>query len=97
MAIRLEPDVEQALAGEASRRGTTPELLADEYLRQRFGLDSAQPRDLSGAKNLAERLKDHIGVIDSSEKVPGGACMSENSGQKFTEILIEKHRRNDSR
>lgn len=29
----------------------------------------------------------------SGEHVPGGARMSEDTGRKFTEILIKKHRR----
>ena len=42
---------------------------------------------------LAEFLRDHVGVLNSSEHVPGGARMSEDTGRKFTEILIKKHRR----
>lgn len=42
---------------------------------------------------LADFLRRHIGVLHSGEHVPGGARMSEDTGRKFTEILIKKHRR----
>ena len=42
---------------------------------------------------LEDFLQGHIGVLNSSEHVPGGARMSEDTGRKFTEILIKKHRR----
>ena len=46
-----------------------------------------------GEKTLADYLKDHIGVIDSGEHVPGGAHMSEDTGKKFAEGMVEKRRR----
>ena len=92
MTIQLSPDLEQALAEEARRRGTTPELLVNECLRDRFVHASIQAPTGNGAKNLAELLADHIGALQSSEKVPGGARMSEDTGKRFTEILTEQRR-----
>lgn len=92
MTIQLGPDLEQALAAEARRRGTTPDLLVNEYLRERFVPGSVQTSG-NGAKNLADFLADHIGVLSSSENTPGGACMSEDTGKKFTSILVEQRER----
>ena len=49
------------------------------------------PKD--GEETLADYLKDHIGVIDSGEHVPGGARMSEDTGKKFAEGMVEKRRK----
>jgi len=44
--------------------------------------------------SLADYLADHIGVISSSEYVPGGAQMSKDCGKKFAEGMLKK-RQND--
>lgn len=41
-------------------------------------------------KTLASRFEGRVGVFDSRETVPGGARLSEKTGEKFTEILLEK-------
>ena len=93
MTIQLGPDLEQALADAARRLGTTPDLLANECLRERFVHPVGQPGEGDTAKNLAEYLADHIGVLHSGENVPGGARMPEDTGKKFTSILIEQRER----
>ena len=90
MTIQLSPDLEQVLSEEARRRGTTPELLANECLRERFVRPTDQEKTANGSKNLAEYLAGYIGVLHSSENVPGGARMSEDTGKKFTSILIKQ-------
>src|SRR5262245_61069644 len=88
MTITLTPDLEQALIEEARKRGTTPELLALDCLRARF-LPPSQPRDPAAEQgSLADFLADHIGVLSSSEHVPGGARLSEEPGKKFAEGLL---------
>ncbi len=87
--ITLPPDLEGRLADEARRRGTTPELLAVDGLRQLF---APPPANLAppGNNTLFDFLAGHIGVLSSSEHVPGGARMSENGGKKFAEGLLRK-------
>lgn len=41
-------------------------------------------------KTLSEFLDGYVGVLNSSEKVPGGARMSENTGKKFVDGLARK-------
>lgn len=80
MSINLTPELESALAAEARERGTTPDLLAEEFVRKQLKL--AAPKG-GEPKTLAERLEGFIGVLHGSEHVPGGARMSECTGEKL--------------
>ena len=90
MTIELTPDVERALAEAAQERGTTPQTLALEALRNLF----VQPRpscpDGQVPATMAEFLEGFIGVLDSSEHVPGGANMSTMTGRDFADGLVKK-------
>ena len=44
-------------------------------------------------KTLADFLADRIGVLSSSEYIPGGAQMSEDCGKKFAQGMVEKRKR----
>ncbi len=90
MIITLTPEIENALTQCADKEGTTPEKLALETLRKRFL--SYVTASVPPAENMTlyDFLKDHIGVISSSEHVPGGARMSENTGKKFAAGMIRK-------
>ena len=90
MIIKLTPDIEQALAEEARKLGTTPEQFALDNLRERFVRREAPPSPVARQETLADFLRGHIGVLHSSEHVPGGARMSEASGKKFTAGLVAK-------
>jgi hypothetical protein len=92
MNITLTPEIERALVEEARRLGTTPESLAIESLRERFvAPHSAKSTEMPG-ETLADRLGDLIGILDSSEHIPGGARMSEDTGRQFAEILLDRRR-----
>lgn len=86
--ITLPPELETAVAERAKRSGTTPELLALDSLRREF----LPPVPPESEGTMADFFAGYIGVIDSGEIVPGGANMSEDTGRKFKEILLEKHR-----
>jgi hypothetical protein len=92
MNITLPPEIEEALVAQARKRGTTPELLVLDSLRQRF-LSPPLPEESAQDEKpgtLADFLRPHIGVLHSSEQVPGGADMSKNTGQKFVSGLVRK-------
>jgi hypothetical protein len=93
MTIIITPDIEQALAEEASKMGTTPQELALQCLRARFvpsdGNDTAAPEQ----GTLADFLAGHIGVLASGEHAPGGADMSQDSGKKFATGMVQKRAR----
>ncbi len=93
MIITLTPDIEQALADQAHKLGTTPEQLALDSLRERFASESACDAQSEAEKKrmLAEFLRDYVGVLNSSEHVSGGARMSEDSGKKFAQGMVKQH------
>jgi hypothetical protein len=77
MTLTLTPEIESALAEEARKQGTTPEVLALDCLRERFVPAAAPAPPAEGPQTLADFLAGHIGVLSSSEHVPGGAGLSE--------------------
>ena len=91
MNIPLTPDIERALSEHARRLGTTPERLAIDSLREHFVATVAQSPTENGG-TLAGLLHEHIGVLRSSDHVPGGARMSESSGEKFSAGLVQSRR-----
>lgn len=81
MTLHLTPDLERALLEAARRQGTTPELLALEYLRERL-LETGDAGDPTES-SLADFLGGYVGVLSSDEHVPGGANLSEDTGSRF--------------
>lgn len=93
MKISVPPDIERALTARARALGTTPEILAVDSLRERFSSQSdldEEPAGTSKANTLADLLDGYIGILHSSERVPGGAQLSEDSGKKFADGLARK-------
>ncbi len=89
--ITLPPEIEETVAQQARRQGTTTELLALDVLRRSFPPTDETPEGRIGT-SLFDLLKDHIGVIHSSEHVSGGAQMATDSGRKFAEGMARKRR-----
>lgn len=90
MIITLTPDIENALSEEARKQGITAEILALNCLRERF-LASGGTGSMAKKKGtLADFLAGYIGILSSSEYVPGGAQMSQNTGKKFAKGLVSK-------
>jgi len=92
MNITLAPDIERALVEEARQQGTTPERLILECLKKRLAPLMVVEIRAEGQGTLADFLTGHMGVLSSSEHVPGGARMSEDSGKKFAAGLVKKRR-----
>jgi hypothetical protein len=85
--ITLPPDLEGRLADEARRRGTTPELLALDGLRQLF----APPPTGNGAESsgtLFDFLAGYVGTVAGASEP-----YSEDCGRRFAEGLAEKQQR----
>jgi hypothetical protein len=92
MEVHLTPDIERALLEEARRQGTTPEELALEGLRRQFVHPEPSEDSVTASGTLADFLATFIGVLHSSEYVPGGVRLSESTSEAFTKALIEKRR-----
>ena len=90
MIITLPPDIEQVLVEHARKQGTTPELLVLDSLRERFILASSSDSSAESEGTLADFLGTYIGVLHSSEHIPGGARMSEDTGKKFAAGMVKK-------
>lgn len=88
MDIKLTPEIESALAKQARRQGTTAERLALDALREKF-VEPTQQEPSQEIETLADFLDGYIGVLHSTEQVPGGARMSEVTGRKFAEGIIK--------
>ena len=88
MIITLTPDIEQALTAEARKLGRAPEQLALESLRARFLAPGSDVSPAEAQDTLADFLHAYLGVLHSSEHVPGGAHLSEDSGRKFAAGLV---------
>ena len=89
VTITLPPELEQTVTERAHKQGTTPEMIALDGLREKF-LPASDPVAAEGT--MADFLGDFIGCFDSREIVPGGANLSENTGRKFKELMLEKYR-----
>ncbi len=97
MKIFVPPDLERVLAVRAHQVGTTPELLALDSLRERFPTSEAEDPEEGDEANgdrrtLADLLDGYVGILHSSEHVPGGAAMSEATGKKFATGLLHKRK-----
>ena len=94
MIITLTPDIEQALTAEARKLGRAPEQLALESLRARFIAPGSDVSPAEEQNTLADFLQEYLGVLHSSEHVPGGARLSEDSGRKFAAGLVaQRHQK----
>ncbi len=93
LTLTLPPDLGRAMAEQAKRLGTTPELLALDSLRKHFVAAVSEKASTAGMETMADFLDGYIGVLDSREHTPGGARMSERCGEKFTAMLVDEHRR----
>lgn len=94
MIVTLTPDIEEALAAEARKLGLTPEQLALDSLRERFLSRERERPSAEEQATLADFLYGHLGVLHSSEHVPGGARLSENSGRKFAAgLAAQRHQK----
>jgi hypothetical protein len=90
MTITLPPELERVLEQRAQQQGTTPEMLAIDSLAKLYMPPAVLPAE--EGETLADYWADYIGTIDSSEVVPGGANLSENTGRRFAELMVEKYR-----
>ena len=94
MIITLTPDLEQAIAAEARKLGRTPEQLALDSLRERFLSPESDLSPQGEPATLVDFLGGDLGVLHSSEHVPGGARLSEERGRKFAAALItQRHQK----
>ncbi len=89
VTINMTPEMKQRLERLACQRGTTAEALVLSAVEQLLAPEDNE-RETPAPGSLAELLEGYAGVFDSREWVAGGARLSENTSEKFTDILVEK-------
>ena len=94
LTITLTPELEQRIIEQAVEQGTTPELITLDSLNKLYfpAESEALPKDGS---MLSDYWADYIGTVDSRETTPEGAKLSEKTGRKFTELMLDKYRSTD--
>jgi hypothetical protein len=90
MTISLPPDIEEALAEEAQRLGTTPELLALHSLRKLFISPPDMDSPSSKERTLYDFLADYIGTVEGSTE-----AFSEDCGRRFADVLADKQQKGE--
>ena len=94
LTITLPPELESAVTKRAQDNGTTPELfLLDDLLKRYAPVPLPEPpadTELVEGETMADFFEGYVGVLNSSEFVPGGAQMSQNTGRKFGEGMVKK-------
>lgn len=83
LQITLSPEVAELIVREAARKGTSPEAVANETLRQHYA--PAAEEAAKEPKNLAEALGPFIGAVHS-----GRGDLSQDCGEKLADHLVEK-------
>lgn len=93
ITIILPPELEQTVMERAQQQGTTPELWTLDRLRLALQSD-VFPEPVREADTEDGTMLDfftgYVGVLNSSEFVPGGAQMSQDTGRKFAEGMVKK-------
>jgi hypothetical protein len=85
--ITLPPEIEEPLAEEARKQGTTPELLAVDCLRKLFTPSPVAGKPVEG-ETLFDFLSGYVGTVNGTTE-----ALSENCGQRFAQGLVEKQQR----
>ena len=93
ITITLPPELEKIITERAQQQGTTPELFLLDDLWKRYAPSPLPEPDTETkpveGETMADFFEGYIGVLSSSEFVPGGAQMSKDTGRKFKELLTE--------
>ncbi len=85
--ITLPPEIEEPLVKAAQEQGSTPELLAVDYLRRHFVQPLIEEKAAEG-ETLFDFLTGHVGTVNGTSE-----ALSENCSQRFTQGLMEKQQR----
>lgn len=95
ITITLPQELEQIVTDQATRQGTTPELWTLDKLRRSLLPDSdaaTEPESACDGSTMLDFFEGYVGTLHSSEVVPGGAQMSQDTGRKFAEGMLQKRR-----
>lgn len=80
-SVRLDPATRATLETLARRRGQTKSDVLRDAISELAGQEAA------GVETALDRLRPWVGIIDS-----GDGRLSERTGERFRELVEEKHR-----
>ena len=94
LLVDLPPKAQSRLRERAAEAGKEENVLAALLLTELLvpEEEDVETDELAGG-TLADLLKGRTGLFRSSERIPGGARMSENTGKQFADGMEEKRRR----
>jgi len=87
ITVRLDPETRRKLD-----KLTRAHRISRSELVRRAIQNMAKEDPATEEMNVYERMKDHIGKFRS-----GRSDLSQNTGEKFYQIVLEKHRRRQKR
>ena len=93
VTITLPPELEKNITERANRQGTTPELWSLKTLYQSVQSDlstQSESESIPEGETMLDFFAGYVGVLNSSEFIPGGAQMSKDIGRKFAEGMLHK-------
>ncbi|MBV9108782.1 MAG: hypothetical protein JO306_05215 [Gemmatimonadetes bacterium] len=94
MQIDLSPEVATALVREAERQGRTPDDVGSEIIRRALAVAAdIEPGESTEGGSLFDFLGDFIGCLHSGSGDPESLRLSEDTGEKFTALLVQDQRR----
>jgi len=98
MTIELSAQLETALAHEAERRGTTPQALAVRMIESQLPPSPVRSHAASDEqpRTMHDVWSSHIGAVASEPGDDANGRLSQETGRRFTELLIEQRRQGRS-
>lgn len=90
VTIEFPPELERKLDESARRKGTTPGALVLTIVRNQLLAEEETESPNPAPRNLAEYLADHIGVLSSVKDGVSQGDLSERTGERYKEILLER-------
>lgn len=90
MQINLAPEIEKALIQQAKQTGISSEQLANDLLGRQLLADQAI--SFTDRNTLADFLGNFVGALQSGNQEIERSNWSENTGKRFGELMVRKHR-----
>jgi hypothetical protein len=92
VTITLPPELEQIVIERAEQQGTIPELYLLDELRGRYLPERPSENNEQDNETMADFFEGYAGTVNSREIIPNGVHLSQDTGRKFKELMLQKYR-----
>lgn len=89
MEIILTPELETEIKKRANERGVSPQELLLSEIHKLFAPPETQAE--KPAETLYDFLQEFVGVNKNDNPTDDELNLSQNTGEKFTDLLMQKH------